>query len=189
MRVSQRERNILLLAAIVGVSFLVSTLFPAVRGIYQQRSERIEDIRLEIEREQRLVEDAALWRTRRVEVENQLAEMETRLFNGPTVPVIEANIQRSLTQHARDTGISVTSTRLAERLESENWLLIQQEMSFRTTDAANTIAFLQKLDESLPRLWVTDFSLDRARNLYNGSITVVGFARREGVQLAAGGTR
>ncbi|MFM1895641.1 MAG: hypothetical protein RLZZ385_715 [Pseudomonadota bacterium] len=186
MVINQRERNILLMAAAVGVVFLITTLLPTVRDVYQQRSERIEDIRLEIERERRLVDDAAEWRSRRVEVENQLAEMETRIFTGATVPVIEANIQRALTQHARDTGISVTSTRLAERLESETWLLIQQEMSFRTDNAANTIAFLQKLDESLPRLWVTDFSLDQARNMYNGSITVVGFARREGVQLATG---
>ena len=75
----------------------------------------------------------------------------------------------------------MSSTRLAESLETNGWLKISQEMSFRTTEAGNTIGFLERLEESTPRLFVTDFAINRTRNLYNGTIIVVGFARSEGL--------
>ena len=59
--------------------------------------------------------------------------------------------------------------------------MISQEMSFNTNDASNTIGFLQKLERSAPRLRVTDFSINRSRSRYAGSITVVGFARSQGL--------
>ena len=189
MSISKRERNILIMAAVVAVMFVFSSVLPMLRDIYRERNEAIENLELEIDREHRLVEETVRWRDRRIEVEDMQGELETLIFNGNTVPVIEANIQRALTQYARDSGINVTSTRLAERLETEGWLLISQEMDFRTADAANTINFLEKLDQSAPRLWLTGFSLDRTRNTYNGSITVVGFARREGPQISAATTR
>lgn len=185
MALSKRERNILIMAAVVGLMFLASSVLPAVRNVYRERAAAIENQELAIERERRLVEETVRWRDRRIESETMQAELETLIFSGNTIPVIEANIQRELTLYARDSGISVTSTRLAERLETEGWFLISQEMDFRTTDAANTINFLDKLDQSAPRLWLTGFSLDRTRNIYNGSITVVGFARSDGLQITA----
>ena len=75
----------------------------------------------------------------------------------------------------------MSSTRLADRLISDDWLLISQEMSFRTSDQVNTARFLERLETSAPRLWVTGFTVNRSRNQYSGSITVVGFARSEGL--------
>jgi hypothetical protein len=94
-----------------------------------------------------------------------------------------------LSQHARDSGITVASTRLADRLETAGWLMISQEMSFRTSEDGNTIEFLEKLENSTPKLRVTDFNLSRSRNQYSGSITVVGFARSEGLATAVANSR
>jgi hypothetical protein len=179
MEVSAREKNILILAAVVAVIFAVSSGFPALRDLYQQRQENIEAVQIDISREQRLIEDMLVWRERRVEVETMVQQLEAQIFSGGTVAIIEANIQRVISQHARDSGITVSSTRLADRLDTKGWLLISQEMSFRTSDDGNTIDFLEKLESSTPQLWVSDFSLNRSRNQYNGSITVVGFARSE----------
>lgn len=181
MAFSKRERNILILAALVAAIFLVSSVLPSISGIYRARAEALEDLELQIERERRLADETVQWRDRRIEAESMEAELQTLIFSGNTGPVIEADIQRTLTQYARESNISVTSTRLAERLQTEGWLLISQEMEFRTGDAGNTIRFLERLDASAPRLWLTDFSLDRTRNSYNGSVTVVGFARSEGL--------
>ena len=71
----------------------------------------------------------------------------------------------------------MNSTRLAESVEANDWLMISQEMSFRTGDASYTVNFLRQLENSQPRLRVRDFSLNRSRNQYSGSITVVGFAQ------------
>lgn len=189
MAVSKRERNIFIIAGLVGVVFLLSNALPAIGGLYQQRGEAIEDLELEIERERRLTEETVRWRDRRIEAENLQSELESLIFSGNTVPFIEANIQQALGLHARDSNISIISTRLAERLETEGWLLISQEMDFRTADAGNTIMFLEKLDTSSPRLWLTDFSLDRTRNNYTGSVTVVGFVRSEGLQATGSANR
>ena len=177
MPISKREQNILLLAALVAVMFLLTRIGPAVQGLYQEREAEIENVLLAITREERLIEDSLAWRERRINVQVAQAEIEAQIFSGDTIPLIEASIQRDLSQHARESGVTVNSTRLAERLEADDWLLISQEMSFRTDDAGNTMAFLERLETASPRLRVKDFSLTRSRNQYSGSITVVGFAR------------
>ncbi len=189
MQISKREKNILILAGIVAVVFVISSLGPAISALYQDRNNTIEGINLAIERERRLFDETITWRDRRTEIELVLQNFATQVFSGDTVPIIEANIQRALTQYARDSQMSVVSTRLADRLDAEEWILIEQEMSFRTTDQANAISFLQMLTEATPRLWVTEFSLDQTRNQYSGSITAVGFARREGLLTTATQTR
>ena len=177
MEISSRERNILLLAAAVALMFMVTRVVPAVGNIYEAREADIEDVLLAIEREERLIENSLAWRERRIDAEVQQAQIETQIFSGDTIPLIEANIQRELSQHARDSGLSVNSTRLAESVEANDWLMISQEMSFRTADASNTVTFLRQLENSQPRLWVRDFNLNRSRNQYSGSITVVGLAQ------------
>ena len=189
MQISKRERNILMIAGLLAALFALSSVLPSVRDLYTQRQEVIADIELQIERERRLFEESAQWRSRRIETESNMQGLESRIFSGNTVPIIEANIQRALTQYARNSGINVNSTRLAERLESDDWIMVQQEMSFQTPDAGNTIEFLRLLAESSPRLWITDFSLDRNRNQYVGAITAVGFARSEGVLMSTASTR
>jgi hypothetical protein len=185
MQISSREKNILTLAGLVAIVFILSSVFPAIRDIYSERNEVIDNINLDIERESRLFDETIAWRDRRTEVEVALADLESQVFSGETIPVIEANIQRVLNQYARESEMTVNSTRLAQRLDAEDWIMVKQEMSFRTTSQANTIEYLQKLNDSEPRLWVADFSIDRARSQYTGSITVVGFARREGLLAAA----
>jgi hypothetical protein len=181
MQISLRERNILILAVIIAVVFAATSIYPALTDVYQGREQTLEQLQLDIEREQRLIANTADWRERRVAVELAMAELETQTFDGETIPIIEANIQRELSLHARESQITVASTRLAETLETDGWLLISQEMSYRTIDAANTVNFLQKLEQALPRLRVIDFNVNRSRNQYSGSITVAGFTRSEGL--------
>lgn len=169
------------MAAVVALLFVSTSIFPAIQNLHAARAEAIDGIQLDIEREQRLIENTAMWRERRVEVESMVAELGYQIFGGETIPIVEANIQRILSLHARNSGITISSTRLAESMESPNWLLIRQEMSFRTNDAANTVSFLQEIQNSVPRLRVTEFNVSRSRSQYSGSITVVGFARSNGL--------
>lgn len=185
MEMSKREKNIMYLAGIIAVFFLATNIFPAIQAKYQERQNSIEDILLNIDRERRLIENTLTWRERRVEVEERTEDLEQRIFSGNTIPLVEADIQGDLSQYARNSGINISSTRLAERLETNGWLMISQEMSFRTQSAGNTISFLEGLETSTPRLFVTDFAINRARNLYSGTITVVGFARSAGLVAAS----
>jgi len=185
MNISQREKNILMVAGIMAVVFFVYAGMPYVTAKYDARNEIIEDLRMQIRREQRLIEDTVVWRDRRLATEAKLSELDSEIFSGETIPIAEANIQRALTRHARDSEISVSSTRLAERLSTSGWLLISQEMSFRTNNQGNIVGFLEKLEGSVPRLRITDFSFTRNRNQYSGSVTVMGFVKSEGLQTAS----
>lgn len=177
MAISTRERNLLLLLAAVTAVFFGSFVFTAAGEWGGQRESLIESLQLAVEREQGLIDDQEALELQRAEAEDSEADMQLGIFSGATVPLIEAAIQQDLSRYARESGLTVNSTRLADRLETEGWLLISQEMSFRTTDANRTVAFLGRLSESQPRLRVTDFSISRSRAQYSGSITVVGFAR------------
>ncbi|MCY4357426.1 MAG: hypothetical protein OXD01_07880 [Gammaproteobacteria bacterium] len=186
MAFSRRESIMLVLAVLVLAVFVVNQLVPAAQRLYASREQAVEDVLLAITREEKLIEDALLWYNRRLDAQIRQADMESLTFIGDTVPVIEASIQRDLTRHARETGLTVNSTGLAEQLESDEWLLISQEMSFLTTDPANIIVFLERLEHSVPRLRVKDFSLDRSRNQFGGDITVVGFARATNISRTIG---
>ena len=184
---STRERLILLLAAVVAVVFVFTRGVPIATRVYAERAASVESVQLDIERELRLQRSAELWSSRRTETERALANAEAGLFSGSTNAIVEASIQQILSQHAASAGIEVNSTRLAETLEQGEWTLVSQEMSFRTSDAATTVDFLSLIEQSIPRLEVTEFSLDRSRNQFSGAITVVGFARsaRADLQLSA----
>ena len=181
MKLNLRENKVFYLAAIVAIAFIATTIVPTVQTLYLERQENIEGVLLDIDREQRLIENTAVWRERRVVTEQRATELDQEIFSGTTIPLIEADIQRNLSQYVRDSGILVNATRLAERLETESWLMISQEMSFRTGNASNAVGLLERLENSLPRLFVRDFSINRTRAQYTGSITVVGFARSEGL--------
>ena len=184
---STRERLVLLLAAVVAFVFVFTRGVPIVTRVYAERTASVESVQLDIERELRLQRSAELWSSRRAETERALANAEAGLFSGSTNAIVEASIQQILSQHAASAGIEVNSTRLAETLEQGEWTLVSQEMSFRTSDAAATVDFLSLIEQSIPRLEVTEFSLDRSRNQFSGAITVVGFARsaRADRQLSA----
>ena len=184
---STRERLILLLAAVVAFVFVFTRGVPIVTRVYAERTASVESVQLDIERELRLQRSAELWSSRRAETERALANAEAGLFSGSTNAIVEASIQQILSQHAASAGIEVNSTRLAETLEQGEWTLVSQEMSFRTSDAAATVDFLSLIEQSIPRLEVTEFSLDRSRIQFSGAITVVGFARsaRADRQLSA----
>lgn len=181
LQLSTRERNILILAAITTVIFLLSYVVPTVRDFYQERANSIDSVLLDLSRETRFIEDSERWRERRIAAEEQRQELAAQVYQGNTIPLIEASIQRDLTQYARQSDITINSTRLAQREQTEGWILVSQEMSFRTNDAGNTVELLRLLETSTPRLHVKEFSLDRSRAQFTGSITVVGFARSEGL--------
>ncbi|MGB4246523.1 MAG: GspMb/PilO family protein [Pseudohongiellaceae bacterium] len=182
---TRREKNILLLAIAVGIVFLASQGLPAVRALHAERAATIEQIRIDIERERRLIADAASWRERSAAIETQLQELGPQLFQGESVPLISANIQRIVRDHATQSGIAVTSTRLAESMAADDWLLVQQELSLQTDSQNNLMNFLQRLQESRPWLGVTHFSVRRNRNQYAGTITVMGFSRTQEAPASA----
>lgn len=181
---TQREQRILGLAIAVAVVFVLVNAWPVLSGLYQARGERIETLRDEIAREQRLADEEAEWRERRGQIDETRSQLERYLFGENTAPLLSASIQRLVREHANTAGVSIDATRLAESLETGDWLLVEQTVSFTLRDQNATLAFLRHLDESRPWLGVSRFSLRSNRNQYAGDLTVVGFARTGGSPAA-----
>lgn len=176
-QLTSREKNILRLAVVLGLLILLSNGIPALRAVYAERSATIEQLRDQITREQRLIEDEELWLQRRAEIQDQMQDMQAQIFQSGTVPMLTANIQRLVRQYAGESGVTITSTRLAESRESDGWLVVEQSMSFALDNQSNTLGFLNRLEASRPYLGVTSFNMRHNRNQYTGDITVVGFSR------------
>jgi hypothetical protein len=185
---TRREKNIFYAGLAVAGLFVIAQLFPLIGGIYAERRAQIELLRDDIAREESLIENAGNWAERRSEIEARLAGMEAQVFQGGTLPLLTANIQRMVRQYANDTNIAITSTKLAETMETPGWLLVKQELSFTMDNQSNTLGFLRLLEQSRPYLGVTDFSLRRTRNQYSGTVTVIGFSRVGGSPQSAART-
>ncbi|MDT8427977.1 MAG: hypothetical protein RQ757_04340 [Pseudomonadales bacterium] len=174
---NSREKKLLLISAVIALVFLAGRGLPLVQDWYAERGQVIEQIAMDVAREQQLLADAELWSQRRQEIEARAQAMSSQVFQETTVPLLSASIQRLVREHASASDINISGASLAESLATEGWLLVQQEMSFSMSDQSNTLAFLERLENSQPYLAVSEFTMRRVRNQYTGSLTVVGFSR------------
>lgn len=175
-----RERRILLVALAVAAMMLLSRGLPAVTELYRERAGEVESLRDDIARERRLIEQREQWRERRESIEQRREELGRQVFDQSAAPVLGAEIQRLVRGHAADSGVSVNAARLAESMQAQGWLLVEQTLSFTMDRQGAAVDFLERLQQSTPRLGITRFDLRRSRNQYSGDVTVVGFARTGG---------
>lgn len=174
---TKREKKILFAALAIGVVFALTQGLPAVKSQYSARAVKIEQLQTNLERERRLIEDAQMWSERRAQVLARSDELTGQLFQDNSIPLVSASIQRLVREYANETNVSITSTKLAESMETEGWLLVEQELSIVTDNQNAILGFLDQIETSSPLLGVSGFSVRRNRNQYAGTITVVGFSR------------
>lgn len=179
-----REKRILRLACLVAGIMLVVNGAPALTGFYQARAIQIETLQAEIEREQRLIDDAAIWQQRSDAARLQVQALDNSLFTGGSVALLTAAIQRQVRQIATEAGLNINSASLAESQQSGDWVVVEQTLTFSTNEQNNTLEFMAHIADSSPALKVTRFNMRPNRDQYIGEVTVVGFSRTSG-QLAA----
>lgn len=181
---SVREKRILRIALVLALVMALVNGIPAALTYYQSRAVQIETLTTDIDREQRLLDDAALWQQRSEEAQLQTLAFSNSLFSGGSVALLTAAIQRQVRQIAAETGLNINSANLAESQQSGDWILVEQALTFTTSDQNNTLVFMQRLAEAQPALKVTRFSLRPNRDQYMGELTVVGFSN-SATQVAA----
>ncbi|MDP3516110.1 MAG: GspMb/PilO family protein [Pseudohongiella sp.] len=173
----QREKRILGLAAFVAVVFLLTNGVPALLDVFRSRNLQIENLRADIDREQRLIDGADDWAQRRADAEQRLSDIESSLFTAGSAALLAAAIQRQAREIGSENGLIITSVSLADSNISADWLMVEQTMSFALGDQNSMLRFLNALKQSEPFLGVSSLDLRRNRNQYIGEITVVGFSR------------
>ena len=171
------EKKLVGLAVAVFLMLMIVRGIPMLKDTYTDDLDEIEFLEQRIERLRMLVEEAPFIKDDEAIRREEVAALESLVFTGSDPNLIGTSVQRQLRQAVDEAGVSPRSYNTPRIAELEGWLMITQEMDF-IIEQENILKFLDVLENSRPRLHVTQFSINRNRRQYTGSITVTGFSKK-----------
>ncbi len=174
---NNKEKKLLTIFLFFMVAVIVVRIVPAVFSIYEENEKELSILSAKAQRTIKLIDDRMFWNNKHKEVKDRIKILRSQVFSGDTPSLIGASVQRALKQSAEYAGITEDSMSLPEFSDIQGWLLVTQEMSFKTNDQGAILVFLQRLKESRPSLNIAEFSLRSNRRRLTGKVTVVAFSR------------
>lgn len=182
---NKKERNLVILAGVLFAAVVVLRVVPLITGYYADGQQEITRLQNRIDNYRQLIAETGRWIEREQAMRGQVEEMAGWVFTGSSANFIVTSVQRQLTRTAAEAGLTVRETPLPTFVESGDWLVVNQEISFLLDRQEDILKFLNLLEKSTPHLFVTDFSISRNRRQYVGSLIVTGFGRTEIPALTA----
>ena len=137
----------------------------------------IEFLEQRIQRLRYLVEEAPFIKDEEALKREEIAALQNWVFTGQDPNLIGSSVQRQLNQAVNEADLVVRQYSTPRFAETEGWLMVIQEMDF-VIEQENIIEFLMLLENSAPKLHITEFNINRNRRQYTGSITVTGFSKK-----------
>jgi hypothetical protein len=174
----QNEKRYIAVAVAIFVLLLVVRGIPFLLTSYEEGRDEIAFLEQRIERLQDLVEQAPEIKDEEAAKRRQMMALQNWVFPGQDQNLIGSSVQRQLRQAVEDAGVLARSYDPPRYSEVDGWLMVSQEMDF-TIEQEKILTFLSLLELSRPRLHVTEFSINRNRRQFLGSITVTGFSKRD----------
>ncbi len=171
-----KEKKLIALAAVMFLLVLVVRGIPMLRQSYQDMQDEIEFTQDQIQRLRLLFEEGPFLIDEEALKREEMAALESWVFTGQDQNLIGSAVQRSLRQVVEEAGVLPRSYSTPRYTELDGWLIVSQEMDF-AIDQEKILPFLDKLQQSRPRLHVTEFSINRNRRQFLGAITVTGFSK------------
>jgi len=184
----RNEKQLIMIAAALFALVLVVRVLPLLFDYYRQGRDDIALLQERAERLRTLIVETSEWQEREQLKQAEVTDLESWVFPGTDPNLISSSIQRSLRQLVADSGLELREIGVARYNRTGDWLLVEQDIKF-ALDQQQILGFLQSLQGARPRLHITEFSVDRNRRQYTGSLTVVGFGRTaatEATPVAAG---
>lgn len=172
------EKKLVGLLAILFLAVVVVRVIPMLRTSYEEGLEEIDFLEQRIARLRLLIEEAPFIVDEEAQRQAEVEALGELVFTGTDLNLIGTSVQRQLRQVVEEAGVLARSYKTPRLSEMEGWLMINQEMDF-TIEQENILKFLNLLENSKPRLHVTEFSINRNRRQYSGSITVIGFSKQQ----------
>ena len=173
-----REKRLLQL--FVGLFLLYAVpfeLMPAAWGHLRAHDDEVQDIRQRIQRYERLLETREQWQTRHGDHLRLNEEVEASLIGGGTSDLIGARMIGLLRALSAEAGANVKSLELPELNSTGEWLLVTQTVHFSIT--GNRLHdYLSTLTGSVNKFKIVSLDVRSHRGSVEGSVKVVGFARR-----------
>lgn len=170
------EKKLVIMAGLLFLVVVIVRVIPLLQASYKDGKEEIEFLEQRIDRLRMLVEEAPFIKDREAAREEEVAALEALAFTETDPNLIGNSVQRQLRQTVEQAGVSPRSYDPPRVAQLEGWLMVTQEMDF-IIEQQNILKFLDLLEKSRPRLHVTEFSINRNRRQYTGSITVTGFSK------------
>ncbi|MFT5320390.1 MAG: hypothetical protein ACI934_000525 [Pseudohongiellaceae bacterium] len=171
-----KEKKLIGLAGIIFLVVVVVRVIPLLMDSYDEGLDEIDFLEQRIERLRFLVEEAPFIVDEEAEKRAEVAVLEDWVFTGQDSNLIGTSVQRQLRQAVEEADVTPRSYNTPRIAETRGWILVTQEMDF-VIEQENILKFLELLENSRPKLHVTEFSINRNRRQYTGSITVTGFSK------------
>jgi len=171
------EKKLVGLAAILFFAVVIVRVIPMLNDSYNDGLAEIEFLEQRINRLRFMVEEAPFIKDEEALKREEVAALESWVFTGQDPNLIGSSVQRQLRQAVDEADLLVRQYSTPRFSETEGWLMVIQEMDF-VIEQENILKFLDLLENSRPKLHITEFNINRNRRQYTGSITVTGFSKK-----------
>ena len=171
------EKKLVGLALLLLLALITVRVVPSLKTSYEDGLKEIELLEQQIARLQFMVEEFFIIQDREASRREDVAVLESLMFTGQEPNLIGSGVQRQLRQAVDEAGLLVRQYSTPRFIEIDGWLLVVQEMDF-VIEQEKILQFLNLLENSSPKLHITEFNISRNRRQYTGSITVTGFSKQ-----------
>jgi len=154
----KKEKQLLLVFLAILAVGLIAQGIPFAIKYHQAGVDKIEEIRLKRSRLKKLYENQVYWISEYEKSSNTEQKLKKQLLEGQSPELIAGRVQGRLKTLARQNGIKVDSMSLADFKWVDNWLLITQTMSFKSS-SENVVKLLDSIKRSVPTLIVNDVQI------------------------------
>ena len=170
------EKKLVGLAVLLLLAVIIVRVVPLLRDTYTEGLEEIVFMEQRIDRLRMLVEEAPFIKDEEALKKVEMTTLEDWVFTGQDANLIGNSVQGQLRQVVEEAGINPRGYDTPRIGELDGWLAVTQEMQF-VINQEEILPFIGLLENSRPRLHITDFSINRNRRQYRGAITVTGFSK------------
>ncbi len=178
---TKKEKKLLwAFAGLLGIAVIVQGIPYALKS-YQTGVDSIADLKHKKGRLKKLLARTFYWQAEYKKTNEQKKQLETQLFIGKSPELIAARVQGTLKKLAQKSSIKVDSMSLPDKKYSEDWLLVTQTMSFKTS-SNKLMNMLELIKKSKPTLVVKNVQVRSYRKTLNCTLKVVAFSRIEEAQ-------
>ncbi len=179
MRISSRERRLLVAGAVALVAFLLVNylIIPAISRQMRVRAEYRDKLQA-LERYQLVVEGRRRYEKKFADAEQLFAQLKQQLLPGEKLTLAAADLQQMLHKAAGETGVTIASESIHSPKQVEGFTQVSVELSLNA-DLKKLRDFLYKIESStklltVPKLMV-NASFPRPGAELQVSIVVSGF--------------
>ena len=176
MSIKETKMLYILLASFF-LTFLVKGV-PVLVNYYESGVNNIALLSDKKERLDKLLAKEDFWKKEYSKIQPAEEKKYVQLFSGKSRELVAAKLQTVLKDIARKSGIKIESTLLPEFKQNTQWLIISQNISING-NTKNIVEFITEIEKYTKKLTISKIKLRSNRRQIRGSLTVVGFSRKQ----------